>query len=193
MGTRGWLIFVYNGLYYIIYNHFDSYPSGMGASLFEQINELMKRFNGNSQCACQHWGRKLAGLKWNYSGIAEPNPHPFNGSSPYENIEAGLADTVNKVILLQKPGKSVVARRCSVFIEYVWTINLDKGTLELESSACWSFSSVYYMSKNVKDCMNIWLEDLDSYGDSGYLEQNFRQLYAAGQRQPQSRHLPTCF
>jgi hypothetical protein len=37
MGTRGlWSVF-FRGRYYIYYNHFDSYPEGLGQILIDQI------------------------------------------------------------------------------------------------------------------------------------------------------------
>jgi hypothetical protein len=39
MGTRGLLGFCKNGVYKITYNHFDSYPSGLGNSVLNYINE----------------------------------------------------------------------------------------------------------------------------------------------------------
>ncbi len=37
MGTRGKFGFFYKGKYYLCYNHRDSYPSGLGVSLLEQV------------------------------------------------------------------------------------------------------------------------------------------------------------
>lgn len=37
MGTRGFRIIRFRGRYYIFYNHWDSYPEGMGKSLVDQI------------------------------------------------------------------------------------------------------------------------------------------------------------
>src|SRR5687767_14362420 len=37
MGTRGLYCFLYKGIYYIIYNHWDSYPEGLGETLLEQL------------------------------------------------------------------------------------------------------------------------------------------------------------
>jgi hypothetical protein len=39
MGTRGLFGFLYKGIYYIFYNHWDSYPAGLGKNL---INEIKK-------------------------------------------------------------------------------------------------------------------------------------------------------
>lgn len=42
MGTRGKYGFYYNGKYYLFYNHFDSYPEGLGNILITQIKQLIK-------------------------------------------------------------------------------------------------------------------------------------------------------
>ena len=40
MGTRGFYCFRYKGLYYVIYNHWDSYPDGLGETLVNQLRNL---------------------------------------------------------------------------------------------------------------------------------------------------------
>jgi len=37
MGTRGYIVWRCRGRYYVLYNHFDSYPSGLGETLLAQI------------------------------------------------------------------------------------------------------------------------------------------------------------
>ena len=54
MGTRGYLIFKYKGLYYVFYNNNDSYISCMGMSLAKDIKNLCKRFHGNIYLALEH-------------------------------------------------------------------------------------------------------------------------------------------
>jgi hypothetical protein len=41
MGTRGLYVFKYGGIYYIFYNHYDSYPSGLGDSIVKDIIEMI--------------------------------------------------------------------------------------------------------------------------------------------------------
>ena len=46
MGTRGLKIVRFHGRYYVYYNHFDSYPRGLGRILVDEIptdSELYKR------------------------------------------------------------------------------------------------------------------------------------------------------
>ena len=40
MGTRGFYCFRYKGLYYVIYNHWDSYPDGLGETLVNQLRNI---------------------------------------------------------------------------------------------------------------------------------------------------------
>jgi hypothetical protein len=37
MGTRGYYVYKWRGRYYVYYNHFDSYPSGLGQTLVAMI------------------------------------------------------------------------------------------------------------------------------------------------------------
>ncbi len=51
MGTKGYLIFKYTGIYYVIYNQWDSYPSGMGMATVKVLINLCKQFKGNATLA----------------------------------------------------------------------------------------------------------------------------------------------
>jgi hypothetical protein len=42
MGTHGLYGFYYNGKLYLIYNRWDSYPSGLGSTLVNEIKEALK-------------------------------------------------------------------------------------------------------------------------------------------------------
>ena len=43
MGTRGLFGFVYKGRHYVIYNHLDSYPSGLGMKLIKETIKAFKK------------------------------------------------------------------------------------------------------------------------------------------------------
>ncbi len=45
MGTRGLFGFYYKGKYYVIYNHWDSYPSGLGQEIVDQIKNAIASGN----------------------------------------------------------------------------------------------------------------------------------------------------
>jgi hypothetical protein len=42
MGTRGYYIFKYNGMHYIFYNHLDSYLSGLGQMIVNDLKKLIE-------------------------------------------------------------------------------------------------------------------------------------------------------
>ena len=48
MGTRGYRVYRYRGRYYAVYNHWDSYPSGLGNELVETIPEDYESYQGIS-------------------------------------------------------------------------------------------------------------------------------------------------
>jgi hypothetical protein len=46
MGTRGLLFIRWKGRYYIYYNHWDSYPEGLGKAIVEKIPATPKEYQG---------------------------------------------------------------------------------------------------------------------------------------------------
>jgi hypothetical protein len=52
MGTRGLFGFRYRGRYYIVYNHFDSYPSYLGRRLAREVSDALR--NGKLE-----WWKKV--------------------------------------------------------------------------------------------------------------------------------------
>lgn len=46
MGTRGFIVCRFRGRYYITYNHWDSYPEGLGKELITDIPTDPEEFQG---------------------------------------------------------------------------------------------------------------------------------------------------
>ncbi len=177
MGTRGWLIFVYKGNYYILWNNNDSYASAMGVSLVEQIVSLVKQFKGDTRMGCDHWGSLLSQKKF----VTEENAvegleielHPFCDCHAYKEIQKRLEEFSSKPIRLeQKVSSSITCEIDRIFIKYIWEVNLDRECLimsrpyySLEFKAEWSFKSLYFMLKqpNCESYTEMWLSDADSY------------------------------
>lgn len=44
MGTRGTIRLIKNGKVIVIYNHFDSYPSGLGVRLLKSLSNLIQKY-----------------------------------------------------------------------------------------------------------------------------------------------------
>jgi hypothetical protein len=46
MGTRGLLFIRWEGRYYVYYNHYDSYPEGLGEAIVENIPITPEEYQG---------------------------------------------------------------------------------------------------------------------------------------------------
>ena len=137
MGTRGQLVFCWKGRRVVIYNHYDSYPSAMGAELFRQLVALLRRFDGDAKRASRHWGELVAAQRTTYS-CDEATTHPFNRIHAFDDVEAALRST-SPLCICEDEG-------LDVWIEFVWTVDLDAGALTMASDGgCteWSFGKLY--------------------------------------------------
>jgi hypothetical protein len=137
MGTRGCIGFRIDGKDKVTYNHFDSYPSGIGkdivnelkAASVEQLSALpnfvrnIKMLSGNSRPTAKQIEMCK---KWTDLGVSEQSVTDWycllrnaQGSlKPY--IDGELAIMVNYKTFLYD----------SLFCEYAYIVNLDNGTLE---------------------------------------------------------------
>jgi hypothetical protein len=157
MGTRGHLVFCWHGRKIIIYNHWDSYPSCMGAEIFLQLVKLMQRFLGDVRNACQHWKTLASNLSLNYSqGVS--SCHPFNTMHAFDAIEESLHVSLPLCVECEDI--------CDEWIEYVWTIDLQKGRLTMhtnEGMAEWSFLGIY---RGI-DFLDLWVNEAEEAASSG--------------------------
>lgn len=65
MGTRGLFGFVYQGKYYVVYNHWDSYPVGLGRQL------ILELVNAIRQNQLDSWKDKLSSIQ-----VIDPKSEP---------------------------------------------------------------------------------------------------------------------
>lgn len=54
MGTRGYYVFKFQGVYYVIYNHYDSYPSGLGETITYHLRATWSRMSDAQVLAYLH-------------------------------------------------------------------------------------------------------------------------------------------
>lgn len=107
MGTRGNFALRYKGRYYVIYNHCDSYFSGLGYELIDAIKELTK----------EQWDTIKAKLT-----LYEP---------VYEEEDIKESDSKNKNIILNVMENYNTSDlqgeepELDLFIEYVYIVDLD--------------------------------------------------------------------
>ena len=163
MGTRGFLVFRWKGRKVVVYNHFDSYPSSMGEELFRQLTDLLRRFKGDVRQASQCWGELVSTLVLTLSEEGSER-HPFNIIHAFEDIENALHSQLPLVVSDEDD--------LDEWIEFVWTVDLDKGTLLMrahEGAAEWSFLNLHRGGAFV----DKWLEEAENeaYKDDGVLSQ----------------------
>ena len=91
MGTSGLFGFYYKGKFYMAYNHFDSSPDWLGASLVKQIREALD--NGESK----KWPDKLQEIKV-VESLSTPTEEDISKLKPYTDmrISVGWASLLGK-------------------------------------------------------------------------------------------------
>jgi len=152
MGTRGQLVFCWKGRRLIIYNHYDSYPSMMGAELFKQLVALLQRFQGDVKRACQNWGALVEAIEATYS--EDEAAHPFNKIHAFDDVEEALRSTL-PLCVCEEEG-------LDMWIEFIWTVDLDDGVLTMDAHggrAEWSFSNLH-RGRSLRD---KWIEEANIF------------------------------
>ncbi len=168
----GYYIFINNGLYYIVYNNSNSYPSGMGKEILLQLCDLVKKHHGDVKLACRYWGSLLLKLKIEVvrADVVDPErtenneidinlvykgKHQFGGGDGgYLDIEKGLHDTDNEVHLCDMPKLNSYEEYCENTplcgcVDYIYEIDLDRGEFRLipygnlSMQIAWSLKSVH--------------------------------------------------
>jgi hypothetical protein len=126
MSTRGYLVFKWRGMYYVIYNHSDSYPSRMGYQILVQIIEWMNRYQGKTQDVQEFLSRLFDNLtlieKFQSTG------HPFDRFA-YEDIETKLKTTTHPISLCNDISPKL---QRNLMIDYIWTIDVDDKKFQME-------------------------------------------------------------
>lgn len=133
MGTRGAHGFVVNGKEYVTYNHFDSYPDGLGANFVDSLEVLLEKYN-------------IAGLKDKVAAIRlideseDYSPEDKERYGRYwQNVSTG-SDWYSLLRGMQGDMTAYVEEGVmpdgaaflddSLFCEYAYIANLDTGKLE---------------------------------------------------------------
>lgn len=175
MSTRGYLIFKYNGVYYVIYNHFDSYATAMGVANMKVLKKLCKDFNGNLALVRQHLRILFDAL------IARSREATFdedgNASSDYVRVWIhtsdgfSLTDMSNSRSVVDFEAASMDIPQADIWIEYMWEVDLDAGRFGMGTTRTgtvwtyWSWRALYLMTEA------DWLEDAEKhlrYWSDGY-------------------------
>lgn len=135
MGTRGAYGFRIDGKDYLTYNHWDSYPTGMGAVLVEEIGG----WNGNIEEM-----RALARHVRLIDRNTLPTDEQIKACAEYTDLGVNGQSTSDWYCLLRKAQGSLLAAldiglmidghdfvRDSLFCEWAYIVNFDTGTFEV--------------------------------------------------------------
>jgi hypothetical protein len=131
MGTRGFYVFKYGGVYYIFYNHYDSYPSGLGQLIISDIRQLIQ-------------SKKFDIVKELIFRIPLMEKQT-EGSSAYDSI----------VNCIKRPEAfiyytSTEEPNCDIFIEYIYVIDFDENIFVIKTNEFNSIFDLLNISCNFK-------------------------------------------
>jgi hypothetical protein len=117
MGTRGWYVFRYKNAWYLFYNRGDSYASGLGQAIVDDLRAVAD---------WEEVKRLVAAL-----GEAGTNDH---GSSLYGGLMAVLRNPADYQLeyIQDRPARL----RDTFDYEFVYTVDLDEGLFEVEYFSC---------------------------------------------------------
>lgn len=137
MGTRGLMGVVAGGIVKASYNHFDSYPGGLGADIVKQINDMLSRW-GLKKMKKQALALRLV------DETTTPTPEQIKTLHGFANLNVGeqtdddwycllrelqgnLTDTLVTGYMID--GENFA--KDSLFCEWGYLVNFDDGILEV--------------------------------------------------------------
>ena len=141
MGTRGLFGFLYNGRYYLVYNQYDSYPSGLGLDLVKEIVQMLK----DGQLA--EWLEMFKKLKIVTEESDAPTKEDVEKLTPYTDLDVSYQSVEDwycltrecqgsflKVLksgyLFSYLSKEEMENGCGtdIMIEYIYVLDFDHNT-----------------------------------------------------------------
>lgn len=143
MGSRGLFGFYYQNKYYVVYNHFDSYPEGLGKQIVDEIKQAIKDGKLNE------WENKLQTIKIIDTNI-DPTLHDIKKLYAYTDLSVSSQSQLDWYCLLRKTQgslkkviksgymiNSVDADGSPIFEQYAYILNFDTSTFDYyERSRC---------------------------------------------------------
>ncbi len=126
MGTRGLFGFTYKGRYYVAYNHWDSYPSGLGVDI---VNQIRKAIEENR---LEEWKTLLEQIRvidWE----VKPTEEEIEKLAPYTDLTVSNGSTSDWYCLIRKTqGNLNSMLKCGYIDNHV---NRETGLPECEEYA----------------------------------------------------------
>ena len=130
MGTRGFKIIKFRGRYWIFYNHWDSYPDGLGQALVDDIPADDEEYQQWLQSQRDHFAKWDSMLQIfltiqpeDMRKLDSNEPHVSEFHSAFdERLQGNVPPTY-------KPGMN------DLWIEWTYTIDLDREVFSVDSGA----------------------------------------------------------
>jgi hypothetical protein len=110
MGTRGYYAICYKGVYYVWYNHFDSYISGLGYEIAADWRKLTPE--------------DIEELKKNLETIDDRDDDLVE-KTDFSGLSHSASSVRPNSVEMKEP-------TIDLFIEYVYIVNLDKETFKVK-------------------------------------------------------------
>ncbi|CAD6576770.1 MAG: hypothetical protein ASARMPRED_007875 [Alectoria sarmentosa] len=130
MGTRGFRIIKFKGRYWIFYNHWDSYPDGLGDWLVETIPEDPEEYQKWLQSQRDFFG-KWDSILQRILTIQPEDMYKLNLDEPQMHIIHATLDE-----RLQGDAPSCYQSEFNdTWIEWIYTINLDREIFSVNNGA----------------------------------------------------------
>ncbi len=136
MGTRGAWGFIKNGEEKVTYNHFDSYPDGLGqqvidfagkfALILNEIYDRIELVNESNKPSSLEWKhcKEIGSVRMNVG-----TPDDLDWYKALRNAQSDGIELYGKGLKYMSDGKSFVLD--SLFCEFAYIINLDTNVLEV--------------------------------------------------------------
>ena len=138
MGTRGKYGFYYKCKYYLFYNHFDSYPDGLGDKLLQQIKNLIYFLKQGGINFYEYIGNKIESAKI-VTDDDVPSTEDLRVLEHSTNLQVSDRNTNNWYCLTRESHGNIIDHidiqifycevvtsvNTDVFIEYVYIIDID--------------------------------------------------------------------
>jgi hypothetical protein len=114
MGTKGYYAFKYRGLYYVFYNNSDSYPSYLGTSVLNNLRALTPADFDLLRHAHQ---------------LIEPGSEGHSSKGGFDGLISAVVHFTCHRFQMSGDEPSI-----DVFIEYVYTVDLDDEIFFVKTS-----------------------------------------------------------
>ncbi len=138
MGTRGFVGFVVDGTEKIAYNHFDSYPSGLGRDVLNWLHEALSHGQHRDSLVASARSLRVVDPK------TSPSAEDIERLRAYADLDVGSQDLGDWYVLLRKtqgePGEMLQAGVIedagefpanSLFAEWGYIIDFDDNVFEV--------------------------------------------------------------